>query len=50
VVQHGSAEQIISASLRRSRLWDHLRVHRLTTNMRVQRLTGTAAAEQRCFS
>ncbi len=49
MVLRGSAEQIIGASLRHSPLWD-LRVHRLTTNMRVQRLTGTAAAEQRCFS
>jgi hypothetical protein len=37
VVPRGSREHIISASIRRSRLWQHIGIHHLQTNMRLDR-------------
>ena len=40
IITHGSRAAIVTASLKRSYLWEHLRVMQLTINMRVQRLSG----------
>jgi ATP-dependent DNA helicase PIF1 len=40
VIPKGSRGQIVNASVKRSRLWEHVQVLQLHTNMRVQRLTA----------
>jgi hypothetical protein len=50
VVQHGSRNQIIQASLKKSYLWKYMRVLKLKLNMRVLMSTGDEANEQAEFA
>jgi hypothetical protein len=46
VIPRGSREQIINASIRKSRLWTHIQVFHLTQNMRLRRSPESAAFAQ----
>ena len=43
VIPRGTRQQIISASLRRSSLWPHIKVHRLEQNMRLEQTAENVA-------